>query len=139
MAVKTLVALLLAASTASAGVVDTTLLAKRQSVDACPGYTASNVQTTGSQITGADLTLAGTACNTYGTDLTDLKLLVEYQTREHQSCTLYVAKITDTIHLQRTVYMSSSMMLHSRSTRCPSPSSQDLPQEARMRPTWNSQ
>jgi alpha-glucosidase len=49
------------------------------SVDDCPGYTASNVVETDGQLT-ADLKLSGTACNIYGTDLTDLKLLVEYQT-----------------------------------------------------------
>ncbi|KAL9118812.1 MAG: hypothetical protein Q9187_004633 [Circinaria calcarea] len=47
--------------------------------DNCPGYLASNVVTTGSTLT-ADLRLAGPACNVFGTDLTDLKLLVEYQT-----------------------------------------------------------
>jgi alpha-glucosidase len=58
----------------------TSSLAKRQSssLDECPGYTASNVRVSGSTIT-ADLALAGTACNVYGTDLTDLRLLVEYQ------------------------------------------------------------
>ncbi len=45
----------------------------------CPGYAASNVKQSGTTLT-ADLTLAGPACNTYGTDLKDLKLLVEYQT-----------------------------------------------------------
>ena len=45
----------------------------------CPGYAASNVKQSGTTLT-ADLTLAGTACNVYGTDLKDLKLLVEYQT-----------------------------------------------------------
>lgn len=56
-------------------------LAQRQSssLDDCPGYKASNVQNDGSRVT-ADLTLAGTACNVYGDDLTDLKLEVEYQT-----------------------------------------------------------
>lgn len=48
-------------------------------VSACPGYKASNVKNTTSGLT-ADLTLAGTACNVYGTDLTDLTLTVEYQT-----------------------------------------------------------
>jgi alpha-glucosidase len=50
-----------------------------KSLDACPGYTASNVQNDGSSVT-ADLTLAGTVCNVYGDDLINLKLLVEYQT-----------------------------------------------------------
>ncbi|KAF2122790.1 alpha-glucosidase b [Lophiotrema nucula] len=47
--------------------------------DDCPGYKASNVQTTDNGIT-ADLTLAGSGCNIYGQDLNDLKFLVEYQT-----------------------------------------------------------
>ena len=46
----------------------------------CPGYKASNVKSTDSSLS-ADLTLAGDACNVYGTDLTDLTLTVEYQTR----------------------------------------------------------
>ncbi|KAF2126412.1 glycoside hydrolase family 31 protein [Dothidotthia symphoricarpi CBS 119687] len=56
-------------------------LAVRQSssLEACPGYTASNVQDDGARVT-ADLALAGTACNVYGQDLTDLRLEVEYQT-----------------------------------------------------------
>jgi alpha-glucosidase len=47
----------------------------------CPGYKASNVKTSDSGLT-ADLSLAGTACNAYGTDLTDLTLTVEYQTEQ---------------------------------------------------------
>lgn len=56
-------------------------LAERQSspLSNCPGYRASNVQNLGSRVT-ADLSLAGTACNVYGDDLTNLKLEVEYQT-----------------------------------------------------------
>ncbi|KXJ90785.1 family 31 glycosyl hydrolase [Microdochium bolleyi] len=46
---------------------------------ACPGYKASNVKTTDTGLT-ADLTLAGTACNVYGTDLNDLVLSVSYDT-----------------------------------------------------------
>jgi hypothetical protein len=45
----------------------------------CPGYTASNVITTDTAIT-AELSLAGPACNSYGIDLQNLTLLVEYQT-----------------------------------------------------------
>ena len=81
MAVKTLIAVLAAASSAVAGVIDTNLVRRQAtSVDQCPGYIASNVQKSGDQIVGADLTLAGTACNAYGTDLQNLKLQVEYQT-----------------------------------------------------------
>jgi hypothetical protein len=49
------------------------------SLASCPGYSASNLKDDGSTVT-ADLTLAGTACNAYGEDITNLKLLVEYQT-----------------------------------------------------------
>lgn len=52
-----------------------------QAVDAqtvCPGYTASNVQQTASGFT-ASLSLAGDACNVYGTDIEALSLTVEYQ------------------------------------------------------------
>ncbi|RWA07552.1 hypothetical protein EKO27_g7548 [Xylaria grammica] len=56
----------------------------------CPGYTASNVVETDGRLT-ADLSLAGTACNIYGTDLTDLKLLVEYQTNSRLHVKIYDA------------------------------------------------
>lgn len=46
---------------------------------ACPGYNASNVRVTPTGVT-ADLTLAGAACNVYGTDLPNLILQVTYQT-----------------------------------------------------------
>ncbi|QIW98810.1 hypothetical protein AMS68_004328 [Peltaster fructicola] len=65
------VALLATATVAS-------VLPRQASIDSCPGYKASNVQQSDSGLT-ADLTLAGTACNVYGTDLTDLTLTVEYQ------------------------------------------------------------
>lgn len=50
-------------------------------LDACPGYTASNVRTTsgGSTLT-ADLTLAGPGCNVFGVDLPKLTLAVQYET-----------------------------------------------------------
>lgn len=48
---------------------------------ACSGYSASNVEVTDSTIT-ADLTLAGDACDVYGTDLEDLTLKVTYETGE---------------------------------------------------------
>lgn len=58
-------------------------LTRRAAVDACPGYTASNVVETGDTLT-ADLTLSGDACNAYSDDIKDLKLLVEYQTSKYQ-------------------------------------------------------
>lgn len=48
-------------------------------IDDCPGYTLSNLVQSQSSWT-ADLSLSGDACNVYGTDIKDLKLLVEYQT-----------------------------------------------------------
>lgn len=50
----------------------------------CPGYAASNVQTSDSGLT-ADLTLAGPACNTYGDDLENLVLSVTYESGESAS------------------------------------------------------
>ncbi|KAJ5107638.1 alpha-glucosidase precursor [Penicillium angulare] len=47
----------------------------------CPGYIASNVQKTNSGLT-ASLTLAGEACNLYGTDVESLNLTIEYQTTD---------------------------------------------------------
>jgi hypothetical protein len=45
----------------------------------CPGYKASNIRNYGSTMT-VDLTLDGDGCDLYDEDLTNLKLLVEYQT-----------------------------------------------------------
>jgi len=50
-------------------------------IESCPGYKASNIKTSSTGLS-ASLTLAGTACNAYGTDLNDLTLTVEYQTSE---------------------------------------------------------
>ena len=55
------------------------LLTVTASESECPGYKASNVQKAANSLT-ADLTLAGKPCDRYGTDLVNLKLLVEYQT-----------------------------------------------------------
>ena len=51
----------------------------------CPGYKASNVKQTGARMT-ADLTLAGPACNAYGTDLEHLALEVTYDTGSRDPC-----------------------------------------------------
>ncbi|TKA61584.1 hypothetical protein B0A49_12264 [Cryomyces minteri] len=56
-------------------------LVARQSSASCPGYKASNVKQTDNSLS-ADLTLAGPACNIYGTDLTNLVLNVEYETND---------------------------------------------------------
>jgi len=95
-----------------------TELVKRQSgsLDSCPGYTASNVQNDGGRVT-ANLALAGTACNVYGDDLTDLRLEVEYQTRMWPFPLSSVLMNQDTDPLQRTVSTSRSTMLQSRSSR----------------------
>jgi len=49
--------------------------------DVCPGYTASNVKRTAYGLTAA-LSLAGDACNVYGTDVEYLDLTVEYQSND---------------------------------------------------------
>lgn len=62
-----------------APLVGAAVLGSTSQFDGCPGYKASNVKQLGQKLT-ADLDLAGDACNTYGTDLPNLKLLVEAQT-----------------------------------------------------------
>ncbi|KAH6664232.1 glycosyl hydrolases family 31-domain-containing protein [Halenospora varia] len=63
--------------------------------DVCPGYTASNVRRTAYGLT-ASLSLAGPACNVYGTDVDALNLTVEYQS-------------SDRLHIQITpAYVDSS-------------------------------
>jgi alpha-glucosidase len=47
----------------------------------CPGYTATNVQNQSNGLV-ADLTLAGSPCDAYGTDIVNLKLKVDYETGE---------------------------------------------------------
>ncbi|KAH7400255.1 putative alpha/beta-glucosidase agdC [Cadophora sp. MPI-SDFR-AT-0126] len=47
--------------------------------ESCPGYVASDVQQTGTGLT-ATLHLGGEACNVYGTDVPELKLMVNYDT-----------------------------------------------------------
>lgn len=51
----------------------------RSSGGECPGYKASNIKTGPTGLT-ADLSLAGPPCNTYGTDLENLRLEVTYET-----------------------------------------------------------
>lgn len=46
-------------------------------IDDCPGYSASDIVNTATGLT-AKLTLAGPACNVYGTDVQNLRLLVNY-------------------------------------------------------------
>jgi alpha-glucosidase len=67
----------------------------KQDLSKCPGYKATKQWETRSGFY-AELSLAGPACNVYGTDLPDLKLEVEYQTNDR----LHV-KILDT---NNTVY-----------------------------------
>ncbi|KKK21334.1 putative alpha-glucosidase [Aspergillus rambellii] len=58
--------------------------------ESCPGYKALRVHEGWNTLT-ADLTLAGKPCNSYGTDLQDLKLLVEYQSDERLHVMIYDA------------------------------------------------
>ncbi|KAK3647588.1 hypothetical protein LTR22_013642, partial [Elasticomyces elasticus] len=67
-----------------------TTLAFTASLDSCPGYSASNVRQTSNSLT-ADLSLAGEACNAFGEDISDLKLLVEYQTDSRLHVKIYDA------------------------------------------------
>ncbi|EME39908.1 glycoside hydrolase family 31 protein [Dothistroma septosporum NZE10] len=54
----------------------------------CPGYKASNIKESDNGVT-ADLTLAGPACNTYGNDIKDLLLSVQYQSQQRLAVKIY--------------------------------------------------
>lgn len=70
--------LLFFAAVASSTVISRNTIAARD-VSSCPGYAASNVETSSNGLT-ADLLLAGDACDAYGEDLEDLLLEVTYET-----------------------------------------------------------
>lgn len=61
---------------------------------ACPGYKASNVQSTSSGVT-ATLQLAGQACNAYGTDIESLDLTVEYLAKDRLNIVIYPSHVDD--------------------------------------------
>jgi alpha-glucosidase len=61
----------------------------------CPGYSASNVKTSRTGL-AADLTLAGPACNVYGTDIDLLSLQVEYQTDKRLHVSIAPKSLTTT-------------------------------------------
>jgi alpha-glucosidase len=59
----------------------------------CPGYRASSLKTSSTGLT-AHLSLAGSACNVYGTDIHDLDLTVEYQTNSRLHINIRPSHIT---------------------------------------------
>lgn len=101
-------------SVATAGVLPSVLSPRALPLESCPGYTATNITTTSTTVT-ANLHLAGPACNTYGTDLDNLLLLVEYQNRK--SCgTDNPCDLLFTCH-QLHVFTSRSTMLSKTFTK----------------------
>lgn len=73
--------LLFLAATASAAALVPRVTSPDTALAACPGYKASNIKETDTGLT-AELSLAGDACDAYGTDLEDLILEVSYDTGE---------------------------------------------------------
>lgn len=61
--------------------------------DVCPGYLASDVKETTHGFS-ATLSLAGKACNVYGTDVDKLNLTVEYQSKDRLNVNIMPAHIT---------------------------------------------
>lgn len=59
----------------------------------CPGYTGSNVVTEATGLT-ATLSLAGKACNVYGTDIETLNLTVQYQSEDRLAVKISPAVLT---------------------------------------------
>ncbi|KAG5973501.1 hypothetical protein E4U55_000492 [Claviceps digitariae] len=64
--------------------------AAAEAVSKCPGYEASNIQTTKDGLT-AHLHLAGQNCDAYGKDLNDLRLQVAVETAERLHVKIYDA------------------------------------------------
>ncbi|KAF3922008.1 Alpha-glucosidase [Dactylellina cionopaga] len=60
----------------------------------CPGYKLMHLRETKSGV-DARLYLAGKACNVYGTDIDQLQLRVQYQTRDRLSVQIYPANIPE--------------------------------------------
>lgn len=95
---------------------------KRAALDSCPGYAATNVQQSSGGLT-ADLNLGGAACNVYGTDLTNLKLLVEYQTGMLYFNLLHVVSFVLMKRYIQTHDSTSRSTTQTKSfTKCPHPS-----------------
>ncbi|KAF2716540.1 glycoside hydrolase family 31 protein [Polychaeton citri CBS 116435] len=77
------------ASLSGAGLVASSAVFRRQDdPNSCPGYTATNIRTSDSGLS-ADLSLAGPACNIYGTDLPQLKLDVIAETSSRLHVKIY--------------------------------------------------
>jgi hypothetical protein len=64
-------------------------------INDCPGYSASNIVNTDTGLT-AKLTLAGPACNAYGTDVQNLRLAVNYDSGTSPEPVIVVNHETDT-------------------------------------------
>ena len=54
-------------------------------LDACPGYEVTNIGVSSSGLK-ADLILAGTPCNVFGDDISQLRLEVTYETGKFSLC-----------------------------------------------------
>lgn len=61
--------------------------------DLCPGYTASDIRTASTGLT-ASFSLAGDACNAYGSDVQALTLTVQYQTNARLHVNIKPSHIT---------------------------------------------
>lgn len=77
--VSTMLFQFLAGAALAAGVSSRALSLRQSGVEESPGYDARNVQVTGTGLT-ADLALAGPATNSYGNDIENLRVVVNYDT-----------------------------------------------------------
>ena len=78
-----------------------------ENINDCPGYSASDIVNTDTGLT-AKLTLNGPACNVYGTDVQNLRLLVNYDSGMHTK--LRRLSIVSLTRLKRNVYTSRLRM-----------------------------
>ncbi|KAL3478667.1 glycosyl hydrolases family 31-domain-containing protein [Aspergillus californicus] len=95
-------------------------LADRSSpLDNCSGYRAVNVEARSNGLS-ADLTLAGEACNTFGEDIQNLKLEVEYATEKRLHVIIYDA--------DENVYQVPESVFPRPSNNAPQRRSEDSPE-----------
>lgn len=73
--------------------------------DVCPGYKASDLKENDRGLT-ATLSLAGKACNLYGTDVEELDLTVEYQAKGRLAVNIVPKYLVSTLQYFRNISLN---------------------------------
>lgn len=79
-------------------------------LDACSGYKATNVKTSGASLT-ADLTLNGKGCAVFGPDVQKLSLKVVYETSKFSSVVCFTCPGADAFQTHESISKSPTLLL----------------------------